>query len=70
MASGAKRDLADSAGLDMSEAMDSVRSIGDLHPRKLVAGLFTDDDPAEPKPATSESQASPTTRPVFDPDAT
>ncbi|MDA3022758.1 MAG: twin-arginine translocase TatA/TatE family subunit [Actinomycetota bacterium] len=70
MASGAKRDLADSAGLDMSEAMESVRSIGDLHPRKLAAGLFTDDEPADAKPAKTESDSSPATRPVFDPDAT
>ncbi len=70
MASGAKRDLADSAGLDMSETMESVRSIGDLHPRKLAASLFADDGPAEAKPAKAEADASPATKPVFDPDAT
>ncbi|MSO27273.1 MAG: translocase [Candidatus Nanopelagicales bacterium] len=70
MASGAKRDLADSAGLDMSETMESVRSIGDLHPRKLVAGLFNDDEPAEVKPTKANPDSSPAARPVFDPDAT
>ena len=70
MASGAKRDLADSAGIDMSETMDSVRRIGDLHPRKLVAGLFTDDEPTGVKPTKGEADGSADTRPVFDPDAT
>ena len=70
MATGAKGDLADSAGLDMSETMDSVRSLGDLHPRKLVAGLFNDDEPDEVKPTKTASEVGQTPRPVFDPDAT
>ena len=44
MAANARQDLADSAGIDMSETVNAVRSLGDLHPRKLATGLFADDD--------------------------
>ncbi len=75
MASNARQDLADSAGIDMSETVEAVRSFGDLHPRKLAAGIFSD-DPETPsgssgrgsaqKPATAPQPP----RPAFDPDAT
>ena len=32
MAANARQDLADSAGIDMSETVEAVRSLGDLHP--------------------------------------
>lgn len=70
MAANARKDLADSAGLDMSEAADTVRGLADLHPRRLVNGIFADE---EPRPAAGQApgQASPSApRPVFDPDAT
>ena len=73
MASGAKRDLAESAGLDMNEALESVRGLADLHPRKLAAGLFSDDPPEKQKPSIAEStvdQSGVPARPIFDPDAT
>lgn len=40
MAANAKRDLADSAGLDLSEATNVVRDLADLHPRNLARSLF------------------------------
>lgn len=70
MAANARKDLADSAGLDMSEAADAVRGLADLHPRRLVNGILTDD---EPKPGAGQARGQASTsspRPVFDPDAT
>jgi len=48
MASGARKDLADSAGLDLSEAMETVRSLQDLHPRRLATSLMSDEPPDTP----------------------
>ncbi|CAB4755383.1 unannotated protein [freshwater metagenome] len=71
MAANARQDLADSAGFDMSETVDAVRSLGDLHPRKLATSLFADDEKtARPGPATPETPAPRPLRPAFDPDAT
>jgi len=68
MASNARRDLADSAGVDLTEAKDALRDLQDLHPRRMVSGIFDDEDDDEPRPArkTSGEQAAP----KFDPDAT
>jgi sec-independent protein translocase protein TatB len=64
MAANAKSDLADSAGVDLSETLDSVKSLGDLHPRQLAKDfLSVDDDPAP-------SQRAPRPTPAIDPDAT
>ena len=63
MASGARQDLADSAGIDLTETVDTVRSLQEFHPRRLAADLLKD-EPATPPPAN------PAQRPAFDPDAT
>jgi hypothetical protein len=48
-----------------------VRSLGDLHPRKLATSLFADDEKtARPGLATPETPAARPLRPAFDPDAT
>ncbi|MFA7322784.1 MAG: twin-arginine translocase TatA/TatE family subunit [Candidatus Nanopelagicales bacterium] len=63
MAAGAKQDLADSAGLDLNEAVDTVKGLADLHPKRIASSLLKDDPspkPAQPAPGT----------PTFDPDAT
>jgi sec-independent protein translocase protein TatB len=75
MASNARQDLADSAGIDMSETIEAVRSFGDLHPRKLAAGIFSDDAETPSGPSARGSDQKPATapqppRPAFDPDAT
>jgi sec-independent protein translocase protein TatB len=62
MASGARKDLADSAGLDLSDAMDTMRSLQDLHPRRIASNLLSDDpvEPANPKvkpPASMDPDA-------------
>lgn len=64
MAANARKDLADSAGVDFTEAIDSVRGLSDLHPRKLAAGFLSDEDPSQ------GSATAPRTGPRFDPDAT
>lgn len=69
MASSARQDLADSAGLDLTDTVDTVRSLQDLHPRRIASSFL---DAANDKPATpTKPPAEPTTtRPAFDPDAT
>ena len=77
MASGARRDLVDSAGLDMSETTEALRGIADLHPRRLASSIMSDDPtPAAPKggaasngsaPKPPQAPAAPT---GFDPDTT
>jgi sec-independent protein translocase protein TatB len=73
MAANARKDLADSAGVDFTEAIDSVRGLSDLHPRNLAAG-FLSDEGGTPG-STGAPGSKPTTRngsagPRFDPDAT
>lgn len=70
MASGAKQDLADSAGIDLSEAVDTVKELRDLHPKRLAASLLDDrnDDAGAPSKRPTEEKAG--ERPAFDPDAT
>ena len=77
MAANARQDLSDSAGLDMSDAVEAVRSLGDLHPRTLAAGLLSDDTdaPAGQSAKSSLGGAASGTAPqpprsAFDPDAT
>lgn len=66
MATSARKELSDSAGLDLSETMDGLRDLRDLHPKRLAAGMF-DDEPAagtdKPAPGSNSS-----TKQTFDPD--
>ena len=64
LAVGARKDLADSAGIDLTGTIDSVRELRDLHPRRLAAGLL-DDTPAPRRPSSPAAGSTPT----FDPDA-
>lgn len=72
MASGARKDLADSAGLDLSDAVDTVKDLRDLHPRRLAASLLDGDDDVAEAGGTSKPAppSDPGSRPAFDPDAT
>lgn len=80
MASNARQDLADSAGLDLAETKDTLRSIADLHPKRMMSSLL-DDEPDRPGrngssagsgssggSGTAPSAEAPKAR--FDPDAT
>jgi sec-independent protein translocase protein TatB len=64
MAANAKQDLADSAGVDLTDTLDTVKSLGDLHPRKIATNMFKDDEP------TAGAKRPPSEAPVIDPDAT
>ena len=64
MAVSARKDLTDSAGIDMSETMDSLKELRDLHPRNIAASLMKDDEP-EPKTPPAGKPA-----PTYDPDLT
>ena len=68
MAHNAKTDLADSAGIDLTETMDAVKGLTDLHPRKIATSLMADDP--DPKSKGTSAQAADQPRPAFDPDAT
>lgn len=81
MAANARQDLADSAGIDLSDTVDTVKSFSDLHPRNLAKSMFDDSAPPPAKPSsTSATSASSATSaanapkadqpPLFDPDAT
>jgi len=75
MASNARKDLADSAGMDLSDAKGAMDEIAQLHPRRMMRGIFEDDDDEDTKPAsapadpTSDGKPKPAS-PAFDPDAT
>ncbi len=69
MASNARKDLADSAGVDLSGAQEALRDLQDLHPKRMVSGIFDDDDTSSDSTRSkSKDQAAPSAR--FDPDAT
>ena len=72
MATGARKDLADSAGLDLTDAVDTVRELRDFHPRRLAASLLDESDDEAPTRRTDTSSTGGTTpsRPAYDPDAT
>ncbi len=55
MATNARKELSDSAGVDFSGAMDSVREFRDLHPKRLASGLFDDDTDDSGRPQNSGS---------------
>lgn len=71
MASNARKDLADSAGVDLSGAQDALRDLQDLHPKRMVAGIFEDDPADAPAKGSSDKPASGSASSArFDPDAT
>lgn len=76
MATSARQELSDSAGVDFSGAMDGLREFRDLHPKRLASGLFDDDDdPASSNgngstPPSGDTDPGKQTKPAqsFDPD--
>ena len=72
MASSARKDLADSAGMDFSDAKDAMNEISQFHPRRMMRGIFEDDDEDESgPPSEAKGDAKPKAQgPAFDPDAT
>ena len=72
MASNARKDLADSAGVDLSGAQEALRDLQELHPKRMVSGIFEDTEDEATTSSTSNRQKSDgsTTSARFDPDAT
>jgi len=77
MAASARKEITDSAGVDLTDTMNSFKDFRDLHPKRLAAGLLDDDllddDDATPSSSASSNQKSngqPTSKPTqsFDPD--
>ena len=66
MAVSARKDLADSAGMDLKGTFDEVKGLAEYHPRKLASSLFTEDPEEDRQGATTK----PKDAPAFDPDAT
>lgn len=66
MAVNARKDLADSAGVDFKESIDAVKSLKDLHPRNLAGSILNDD----PEESNTQSTSKSKNTPAFDPDAT
>ncbi|MHC8495373.1 MAG: twin-arginine translocase TatA/TatE family subunit [Actinomycetes bacterium] len=67
MATNARQDLVDSAGIDVGDTKKTLQEFSQYHPKRLMSDLLGDDTPADPKAERGRS-ASPTPR--FDPDAT
>ena len=59
MATGARRDLAESAGLDLSDAQSTLKDIADLHPRRIMAGLVDDVSGAGGTPGAAPAAGAP-----------
>jgi sec-independent protein translocase protein TatB len=72
MASSARQDLADSAGLDLNDALGTVRSLQEFHPRKIASSILdsANDEPAAMPAKPTPPATEPGGRPTFDPDAT
>lgn len=64
LAARSRKELADTAGVDLNDTLDTVRSLGDLHPKRIASSLLSDDAP------TSSTKPTPASAPAFDPDAT
>ena len=74
MAGNARKDLADSAGVDLSDAQDALNELRDLHPKRLAKSFLEGDDDevdATPRKKTPGSAPETEAQPArFDPDAT
>lgn len=68
MAASARQDLVDSAGIDLNETVDTVKSFSEFHPRNLAKSLMTDESTSQAAPQAPTTP--PAKPPLFDPDAT
>ena len=71
MAANARQDLAESAGVDLTETLDAVKELREMHPRRIATSFLNDTDTkpsGAPAPATPAKPGA--TTPDFDPDAT
>ncbi|MEY2990197.1 MAG: Sec-independent protein translocase protein TatB [Candidatus Nanopelagicales bacterium] len=74
MASSARQEIVDSAGIDLGETMDGLKDLRDLHPRRLASGIFEDEptptNESATRPVSQQPGSQPGSPPVqaFDPD--
>lgn len=52
MAANAKTDLADSAGLDLSDTVGAVKELRDLHPKRWAGSLLDEEQPRAKRAGT------------------
>ncbi len=61
MAASARKEITDSAGVDLTDTMNSFKDFRDLHPKRLAAGLLDDDllddDDATPSRTSNSNEA-------------
>jgi len=65
MGTSARRDLSESSGLDLQDTINTVKSLGEYHPRNIATSLFAEDTSTDKKKPAAQ-----TDKPIFDPDAT
>jgi sec-independent protein translocase protein TatB len=74
MATSARRDLVDAAGLDTDDTKQTLRDLGQFHPKRLVGDLFNEEEsPTAPGNSANGPKRNPNqgSKPqAFDPDAT
>lgn len=74
MATSARKEIVDSAGIDLGETMDGLKDLRDLHPKRLASGIFEDDPEAKPErgstngPSSAPKPANQQPTQAFDPD--
>jgi sec-independent protein translocase protein TatB len=66
MAVSARKDLADSAGVDLKGTFNEVKGLADYHPRKLASSIFAEEAENDPPGSSPKSKDAP----AFDPDTT
>lgn len=70
MATSARKEIVDSAGIDLDGTMEGLKDLRDLHPRRLASGIFEDEPAPKPTngsgPTTAKGNPQPTQ--AFDPD--
>lgn len=62
MAAGARKDIVDSAGIDLDETLGTVRELRDLHPRRLASGLLSDERPGAAPTTRGDGRVGPSGR--------
>lgn len=68
MAGNARKELSESAGVDLGGTMDTFRELRDLHPKNLASGMFDDDEPRGSANDTGDKPGAAKPNQSFDPD--
>ena len=74
MASSARKEIVDSAGVDLADSVNSVKGLSELHPKRWVSGILDDEDAPASAGATdfggdgTQTDAAKKSAQTFDPD--